>query len=160
MEPRKLLQLLMDKRGLNPSSLARATKDRTKQPQIYRFLKGEAKEPKRSTLEPVAEVLGIPVEALFDAETAAACWAKQSGERVSDVQQAQPPRSKGSSADAAADALPALATFLLGLDDLQRTVANAALRHLLDHPEDVEAVQAQLRASSGATPGKRVGHAR
>jgi hypothetical protein len=66
MQPRHLLQLLMDSQGLNPNALARATRDRTKQPQIYRFLTGEAKEPKRSTLAPVAEHFGVPVDAFYD----------------------------------------------------------------------------------------------
>lgn len=71
MEPRDLLRKLMTRDGLNPNSLAKRTNGRTKQPQIFRFLSGEAKEPKRSTLEPVAEVFGIEVDALFDRRVAA-----------------------------------------------------------------------------------------
>lgn len=72
MNPRDLLQKLMDKHGLNPNSLSRKTHGKTKQPQIYRFLNGEAKEPKRSTLEPVAAFFGIEVDALFDRRVAEA----------------------------------------------------------------------------------------
>lgn len=53
----------MEKRGLNPNSLAKASG--AKQPQIHRFLTGVSREPRRSTLEPVAAYFGIPVEALF-----------------------------------------------------------------------------------------------
>lgn len=70
MEPRQLLQLLMDGAGLNPNALARATRGRTKQPQIHRFLTGEAREPKRSTLAPVAEHFGVPVDAFYDEKVA------------------------------------------------------------------------------------------
>jgi hypothetical protein len=70
MNPRELLRALMDSAGLNPNSLSNATRGRTRQPQIHRFLTGEAKEPKRSTLLPVAEYFGIPVEALFSADEA------------------------------------------------------------------------------------------
>lgn len=66
----------MKRRGFNPTSLAAATRDRTKQPQIHRFLTGESKEPRRSTLAPVAEVLQIPVAALLDRSAARAEWAK------------------------------------------------------------------------------------
>lgn len=60
----------MAQANLNPNSLAARTRLRTKQPTIYRFLQGESKEPKRSTLVPVAEVFGVPVEAFFDPHVA------------------------------------------------------------------------------------------
>ena len=66
MDGRALLLDLMQAENLNPTQLARLTGGKTKQPQIYRFLSGEAKEPRRSTLEPIARVLGVPVEAFFD----------------------------------------------------------------------------------------------
>lgn len=72
MEPRKFFKALMEARGYNPNSLSRATGARTKQPQIVRFITGEAIEPKRSTLEPAAKVLGVPVEAFFDRAAAEA----------------------------------------------------------------------------------------
>lgn len=77
MDPRELLRLLMEQRGLNPNSLSAATNKKTKQPQIHRFLTGESKEPKRSTLAPVAGVLGVPVEAFFDARVADAVAVQQ-----------------------------------------------------------------------------------
>lgn len=60
----------MSQAKLNPNSLSVQTRGRTKQPTIYRFLQGESKEPKRSTLVPVAEVFGVPVEAFFDPRVA------------------------------------------------------------------------------------------
>lgn len=60
----------MDERGLNPNSLAAATNNKTTQPQIYRFLNGLVKEPKRSTWEPVASFFRVPVDAFFDARAA------------------------------------------------------------------------------------------
>lgn len=76
MDPRDFLEQLMKARGLNPNSLAAATSNKTKQPQIYRFLKGLAKEPKRSTFEPVAHFFRVPVEAFFDAKAADKAWAE------------------------------------------------------------------------------------
>lgn len=70
VDPRKLLLRLMSQAKLNPNSLSVRTRGRTKQPTIYRYITGEAKEPKRSTLLPVAEVFGVPVEAFFDPKVA------------------------------------------------------------------------------------------
>lgn len=75
MDPKELLQRLMDEHGLNPNSLAKATHHKTKQPQIHRFLKGTALEPKRSTWSPVAQLFKIPVEAFFDPRAADTAWA-------------------------------------------------------------------------------------
>lgn len=69
----------MDERRLNSTSLAAQTRGKTKQPQIHRFLAGKTLEPKRSTLEPVARVFGIPIEALFDPQEAARVWAERFG---------------------------------------------------------------------------------
>ncbi len=69
-----MLQNMMTEMGHNPSSLSRATNGRTKQPQIFRFLNGDAKEPKRSTWQPVAALYQIPVDAFFDPKAADAAW--------------------------------------------------------------------------------------
>ena len=74
MDPRDFLQRLMAERQLNPNSLAAATHNKTKQPQIHRFLKGTAKEPKRSTWQPVAQLFGVPVDAFFDPKVADKAW--------------------------------------------------------------------------------------
>lgn len=76
MEPRHLLQWLIDRDGLNSSSLARQIKgsgvsDRpTSQPQIHKFLCGVALEPKRATLQPVADYFRIPLDAFYNGEIA------------------------------------------------------------------------------------------
>lgn len=68
MEPRELLRLLMKGRGLNTTSLCNACG--AKQPQIHRFLSGTAREPRRSTLAPVAAYFGIPVDSLCNEDSA------------------------------------------------------------------------------------------
>lgn len=82
MDPRKLMQDLMDAQGLNTNSLAAATKNKTRQPQIYRFLDGTSKEPKRSTLVPVACFFGVPVEAFFDPKVADDVYREKLGGRL------------------------------------------------------------------------------
>lgn len=70
MNPRALLQRLMDRDGLNSNSLAERLNNATTQPQIHKFLSGKAKEPRRSTLAPVARYFRIPLDALYDADIA------------------------------------------------------------------------------------------
>lgn len=66
MGPKELLLELMRRSGDNPNSLAAKLNQKTKQPQIYKFLEGVAKEPRRSTLQPVADFYGISIEAFYD----------------------------------------------------------------------------------------------
>lgn len=66
MEPRELLQLLMERDGVNSNSLAARLDNATTQPQIHKYLSGKAKEPRRATLAPVAAHFRIPLDALYD----------------------------------------------------------------------------------------------
>lgn|GEM_PF-4595194 len=73
MSTRNLLRELLHRSGLKPAGLAQRLKDQgVTQPQLSRFLGGTTKEPKRSTLAPVADYYGISVEAFFDEALAAA----------------------------------------------------------------------------------------
>jgi hypothetical protein len=74
MDPRDLLQRLLDAEGLTANGLAAKTGGKTKQPQIHRFLNGTAREPKRSTWEPVAKYFRIPVDSFFDPSAAQRAW--------------------------------------------------------------------------------------
>jgi hypothetical protein len=74
MEPRELLRALMERDGDNPHSLSVKLKGRVKQPQIYKFVTGVAREPRRSTLQPLAEHYDIPVDALYEEKAAAAAF--------------------------------------------------------------------------------------
>ena len=65
MNPRQFLQWLLDRNGENTNSLAEKLKGATTQPQIYKYLKGVSKEPKRATLAPVAAYFKIPLDALY-----------------------------------------------------------------------------------------------
>ncbi len=71
MEPRDLLLALMARDGDNPHSLSVKLRGRIKQPQIYKFVTGAAKEPRRSTLQPLAEHYDVPIDAFYDATVAA-----------------------------------------------------------------------------------------
>ena len=70
MPKNELLQWLLDRDGLNTNSLSAAVKGASTQSQIHRFLHGVAKEPKRSTLAPIAEFFGVPLDAFYYPEVA------------------------------------------------------------------------------------------
>lgn len=63
MRVRQNLQLLMDRGGYNPYSLAAAVPGVT-QPTIHRILSGESEDPKTKTLQPLADFFGVTVAAL------------------------------------------------------------------------------------------------
>lgn len=70
MEPRDLLQALMDRDKETPTSLAARLKGRPSQPQLHKFLSGKAREPRRATLEPLAAHFGVPLDAFYDPDVA------------------------------------------------------------------------------------------
>lgn len=66
MEPRALLAALMARNGENPNSLSAKLNNKVTQPQLHRFVRGTSKEPRRSTLQPVAEHYDVPLDAFYD----------------------------------------------------------------------------------------------
>lgn len=66
MDPRELLQELMRRHGDNPNSLARKLGGKPGQPRIHKFLSGTTTEPRRTTMAPIADHYGIPLDALYD----------------------------------------------------------------------------------------------
>lgn len=157
MDPKELLRRILLERDLNPTSLSRLTKLATKQSQIHRYLAGAVKEPRRSTLQPVADVLGIPVEALLDeaaaASTAAALWGSGDAPGRPAPTPVQPQSDSGH--DRPIDAVNALAAHLeLLRDDTRDTVAQQ-LRTLVYAPDSQRAREA-LAASLTITQPREV----
>ena len=76
MEPRQLLQWLLNAHNLRATELAKRLRESgkyekpTTQPQISKFLNGVALEPKRETLAPVADYFKIPLESMYDSALA------------------------------------------------------------------------------------------
>ena len=66
MEPKDLLLKLMERDGYNPNSLAAKFDSKSIQSQVFRFLSGKTREPRRSTLVPIAEFFKINVEAFYN----------------------------------------------------------------------------------------------
>lgn len=65
MEGHELLRLLLEKRGMNPNSLANALRNRSIQSQVQRYLDKKTKNPRLDTLQPIAKFFGIGVEAFY-----------------------------------------------------------------------------------------------
>lgn len=66
MQGRELLMLLLKKHGFTPNSFVTALKGKVKQPTLHKFLRQGTRESRRSTLQPVADHFGIPLEAFYD----------------------------------------------------------------------------------------------
>ena len=166
VDPRLLLKGLMEQAKLNPNSLAVATRLRVRQPTIYRFITGESKEPKRSTLLPVAEVLGVPVEAFFDPKLAEQVARERgltdtggpdivgfSDGRVTFVAEAKRTYPSG---DALEAAIGSLAVALSDRLPSTRRAVGSLLASLAEDPSSAEEVATQIRLLM-QSPGKRTG---
>lgn len=75
MEPRLFLKWLMERNGENANSLARTFHGNPSQPQLHRFLTGVVKEPNRAMLQTIADHFQIPLDALYDFDSADAARA-------------------------------------------------------------------------------------
>lgn len=69
MHPKELLRQLMTENAISENELARRTG--LKQPTIHRILSGETRDPRRRTLQPLADFFGIDVESFYTGEVAA-----------------------------------------------------------------------------------------
>lgn len=147
MDPKQLLQALMKRDKDNPHSLAEKLKQKTGQPQIYKFLNGVAKEPRRSTLQPVADFYGISVEAFYDPLVADIVMQNlEAGRPLTDTPNANisatpeassPPAEPNQHQPAAASGvLENLRLLLLQADPADRSAAGSLLSGLANNPEN------------------------
>lgn len=141
MEPRELLKALMARDGDNPNSLAAKLLQKTKQPQIYKYIEGVAKEPRRSTLRPIAEHYGFSVEAFYDPRLAEQIYRSIF---EPDTTQVTPPsldspvvavRVESRARATLAQLAEGLSGYLLGKDLTTRRLAMDTLRKLADDPD-------------------------
>lgn len=66
MEPKNLYALLLQSKNLTTNALAEKLGGKVEQSQLNRFETGKTKEPRRSTLQPVADYFGIPVDLFYN----------------------------------------------------------------------------------------------
>lgn len=157
MDPRELLRRLMADRGLNPNSLARAVHQRVKQPTIHRFLSGEASEPRRSTLEPVAKYFNVEVDAFFDPKKADEVFAARYG-APAPLSAKEPASSyQGPPVTAALALDERLQQLLLDLDDLRPARRSTIIDMIHQEAEEARAAAEHLvkkRAAAGSAAAK------
>lgn len=156
MEPKELLRALMERSGDNPNSLAAKLNQKTKQPQIYKFLEGIAKEPRRSTLQPVADHYGISVEAFYDPALATLVFAGLKSGKAQGTTALSTPSQTLNIEPSAASAVPSLAETLERLGQLlqqadasTRETAAALLASLARNPDNHTKVATALGALLG-----------
>lgn len=137
MEPRELLKALMARDGDNPNSLAAKLLQKTKQPQIYKFIEGVAKEPRRSTLRPIAEHYGISVEAFYDPKLADQVYRTSFEPATTPVADGSPAvvRVESRARATLAQLAEGLSGYLVGKDLTTRRLAMDTLRKLADDPD-------------------------
>ena len=70
MEPRHLYQMLLASKNLTTNGLAEKLGGAVEQSQLNRFETGKTKEPRRTTLQPVADFFGLPVEVFYSEDLA------------------------------------------------------------------------------------------
>ncbi|MCZ4315147.1 hypothetical protein O4H66_17205 [Comamonadaceae bacterium G21597-S1] len=158
MDPKQLLQALMNRDGDNPNSLAAKVRNKTKQPQIHRFLKGEAKEPRRSTLQPLADHYGIPIDAFYDPSIAAQIGANlQAGKSLNCQGESQliEPQRKAAQIGVA-QAVVAIGAALLQVDELTRAQTAPIFDVLTREPgraaELGQRLEKTLKGGNGQSP--------
>lgn len=136
MEPRELLRLLMERDGVNSNSLAARLGNKPSQPQIYKFLEGVSKEPRRPTLAPLAKHFKVALDAFYDPDVAERTALelelfnpKPAAVDLPEFEPIRPPT--------LAEALEALAMTFAGMDPLGREMASTLLGALPKSPEEV-----------------------
>lgn len=164
MEPRELVRKLMEREGVNPNSLADALRGKISQPQIHKFISGKVKEPRRTTLKPLADHYGLPLDALFDKEMATAIAIKRGF--LPEVAHAAPPPQQVDLDQVQDDAgvvevtlseiLKELSERLIGRSKAVKNTAAALLSELAQHPDKADECIADLEDFLGRVAVTRV----
>lgn len=158
------MQGLLDEAKLNPNSLANRMKTRSVQSMVERITEGKTVNPRRSTIEPVAEFFSVPLAAFFDLELAGKI-AQQRGwpGHVPSVAEAAATHRMATSENRAAaspqgtvhDLALAMARALAPFDLSARKAAASLLADLALHPEAGASTAAHLARLLGE-PGNKL----
>ena len=147
MTLRETLETLMAARGENPHSLS--LKSGVPQPTIFRILKGDSKDPRRSNVDRLARALGVTAEKLYGGSGALPLAEPRPAYAVQEI--------------------TARATSALVLEQLRGVLAPMGLSLedvLVDVPEAQDRIEAALTrkkrppATRRSTPGRKVRKAR
>lgn len=131
----------MDAAGENAHGVAVSLRNKSLQSYIWKFTHGRAKEPRRSSLQPLADRYRVPVEAFYDSSIAARIAAER-GLLGGRAQESKPPPQAQN--DDVMQALETLASALKNLDKPTREGVAGMLAMLAKEPEQIETTLAAL----------------
>lgn len=159
MKGPQLLQALMDARGDNANAIAERLKQKSIQSTIWKFIKGVAKEPRRKSLQPLADHYGVPVEAFYDetlAEQIATERGMASGASVSEPRLA-PTSATPPEPDALLQSLQIVAAAIAASDQLTRLSIEPLLSRLALEPSEAGTIAQRLHDLLAAQPTRPAG---
>lgn len=136
-----LLTALMAAAHENAYAVATSLKKPSLQSYIWKFTNGVAKEPRRSSLQPLADRYSVPVEAFYDPKIAEQIAIERglasSGSSTTAAEPAPPQKSKPE-ADELAKALEVLTYYLAKSDEDSRLSVEPLLASLAREPQKAQ----------------------
>lgn len=130
----------MDAAGENAYAVASSLKKPSLQSYIWKFLNGVAKEPRRASLQPLADRYRVPVEAFYDADLAE----RIAIERGLIVGRSSTPAKPPNTGPDVMQALKVLADALTTLDKATRSAVAPLLSLLAQEPDQFENIASTL----------------
>lgn len=143
----ELLQALMDAAGDNAYAVATSLKKPALQSYIWKFLNGKAKEPRRASLQPLADRYRVPVDAFYDPSLAERIAVERGllvGRAASERSSMEAPADARAEPDEVMAALRVLADALRTADKATRSAIAPLLSLLASDPDQVEDVFSAL----------------
>lgn len=149
----------MDDAGENAHGIAASLKKPSLQSYIWKFTNGRAKEPRRASLQPLADRYRVPVEAFYDAHLATQVALERGLAGSGSVGHKPTSQTQPKSADQPIDAMQAievLAHALSTLDKATRSAVAPLLSLLAQEPDQFENIATTLGKLLPATNLARI----
>jgi transcriptional regulator with XRE-family HTH domain len=147
MDGPSLLKALMDAAGDNAYAVATSLRKPALQSYIWKFLNGKAKEPRRASLQPLADRYRVPVDAFYDAGLAERLAIERGllvGRSGASESASEHPQEAPSGPGEIEGALRVLAEALAAADEETRAAVASLFARLAQEPERLESVTATL----------------
>jgi transcriptional regulator with XRE-family HTH domain len=141
MDGPSLLKSLMDAAGDNAYAVATSLRKPALQSYIWKFLNGKAKEPRRASLQPLADRYRVPVDAFYDPKLAERLAIERGLVVGRSADQAEETRSEPGEIEGA---LRVLAEALKAADAETRAAVAPLFALLAQQPERLESVTSTL----------------
>lgn len=141
MDGPSLLKSLMDAAGDNAYAVATSLRKPALQSYIWKFLNGKAKEPRRASLQPLADRYRVPVDAFYDPKLAERLAVERGLVVGRSADQAEETRSEPGEIEGA---LRVLAEAMKAADAETRAAVAPLFALLAQQPERLESVTSTL----------------